>query len=137
VLPLLTAALIALLPGVRTPSHNISCFVVPIKPTSHANLLCDIHRASYTGALQHRCIDGPAGLDWHGFSIAWNGRAQVVCSGGILYDSGHDRPSYTVLGYGRTWRSSGFTCTSRVAGLTCRNRGGHGLFLSRLAYRLF
>ena len=136
-LPLVVSALLVLLPGVRTPTHNISCFVVPIEPTEHANLLCDIRRASYTGALQHRCIDGPAGLDWHGFSIAWNGRARVVCTGGILYDIGRDAPSYTVLAYGRMWRSSGFTCRSRVSGLTCTNTLGHGVFLSRASYRLF
>jgi len=136
-LPLVVSVLVALLPGVKTPSHNISCFVVPVKGTPHSNLLCDIRRASYTGALQHRCIDGPAGLDWHGFSVAWNGRAQVVCTGGVLYDIGRDTPSYTVLAYGRTWRNAGFTCTSRFSGLTCTNRRGHGLFLARGSYRLF
>ena len=37
----------ARLPGVKTPSRNIGCFYVPIKPTMHGNLLCDIHDASY------------------------------------------------------------------------------------------
>ena len=134
---LLLAVVLALLPGVKTPTQNISCFVVPIRPTAKSNLLCDIRSSSYGAALQRRCIDGPAGLDWHGFELSWNGRARVVCTGGVLYDIGRDRPSYRVLGYGSTWRSHGFTCTSRVTGLTCTNGRAHGLFLSRASYRLF
>jgi hypothetical protein len=133
---LVLALALALLPGVRTPSHNISCFYVPIRPTQQANLLCDIHRAAYTGALQHQCIDGPAGLDWHGFELRSNGRARVVCAGGIMYD-GRDRPVYRTLAYGTRWRYRAFRCASRVTGLTCTNRLGHGLFLSRDSYRLF
>ena len=41
-----------------------------------------------------------------------------------------------VLGYGKTWKRSGFTCVSRSTGLTCR-RGSHGFFLSRESRRLF
>ena len=52
-------------------------------------------------------------------------------------DVGRDTPSYTVLGYGKTLRFHGFTCTSRVTGLTCTNPAGHGLFLSRASYRLW
>ena len=135
--PLIVSAVLALLPGVRTPTHNISCFVVPVKPTARMNLLCDVKRSSYGAGLQHRCIDGPAGLDWHGFELSGNGSARVVCTGGVLYDIGRDTPSYRVLAYGRTWRSHAFACASRRTGLTCVNRAGHGLFLSRESYRLF
>ena len=44
---------------------------------------------------------------------------------------------YVTLAYGRTWHSGAYTCRSRVTGLTCTNRAGHGLFLSRLSYRVF
>ena len=30
-----------------------------------------------------------------------------------------------------TWRRGGFVCASTKAGLRCRNRSGHGFFLSR------
>ena len=133
---LVGSAAAARLPGVKTPTRNISCFYVPQRPTAHGNLLCDIKQASYTGALQHQCIDGPAGLDWHGFSLSETRKGQVVCTGGVLYDE-RDTPSYVVLAYGKTWRYRGFTCTSRFSGLTCTNRAGHGLFLSRASYRLF
>jgi hypothetical protein len=130
------AAVAARLPGVKTPTRNISCFFVPVKPTTRGNLLCDIHRASYLSAVQRACM-ARAGLDWHGFTVPSSGRATLVCAGGIMYDTGHDTPAYTVLAYGRTWRYRGFTCTSRSTGLTCTNRGGHGLFLSRASYWLW
>ncbi|HEU5363441.1 MAG TPA: DUF6636 domain-containing protein [Gaiellaceae bacterium] len=130
------AALAAPLPGVKTPSRNISCFVVPIKPTTRSDLLCDVHRASYLRKVQNTCM-ARVSLDWHGFSLPQAGRASLVCSGGILYDIGRDTPTYTVLGYGRAWHSHGFTCRSRTTGLTCTNGHGHGLFLSRQSYRLW
>jgi hypothetical protein len=122
------------LPGVKTPTRNISCFYVPIKPTTHGNLLCDIKRASYGRSLQSRC-QSRTGLDWHGFQLPWNRKASPSCAGGVLYDIGRDTPRLVVLAYGRTWRAHGFTCTSRVTGLTCVNGTGHGLFLSRESYR--
>ena len=42
-----------------------------------------------------------------------------------------------VLVYGTSWSGGGIGCTSAVAGLTCRNRSGHGFFLSRARWRAF
>jgi hypothetical protein len=126
----------ARLPGVKTPTRNISCFFVPIKPTARGNLLCNIRTSSYSRAQQNGC-QARAGLDWHGFELSDRGRAQPACTGGALYDIGRDTPTFVVLAYGRTWRSHGFTCTSRAAGLTCTNGHGHGLVLSRESYRLY
>ena len=131
-----SAALAAPLPGVKTPTRNISCFYVPIKLTARGTLLCDIKASSYSRAQQDGC-QARTGLDWHGFQLSNRGKAQPVCTGGVLYDIGRDTPTFVVLAYGHTWRSHGFTCTSRVTGLTCRNGNGHGLFLSRASYRLF
>jgi hypothetical protein len=124
----------ARLPGVKTPSQNISCFYVPQRPTSHGNLLCNIKQAVYTKALQSRCIAPPTGLDWHGFTLSDTKRGEVLCAGGLMYD-GRDTPTFVTLAYGKTWRYRGFTCASRVTGLTCRNGAGHGLFLSRASWR--
>ena len=135
-LAVVSAPLAARLPGVKTPTRNISCFWVPIKPTTRGNLLCDIKQASYTRSEQDGC-QARTGLDWHGYSLSQRGRALPVCTGGVLYDIGRDTPSYVVLAYGRTWHSHGFTCTSRVTGLTCTNGHGHGLFLSRESRRLW
>src|ERR1700750_347132 len=82
-------ALAARLPGVKTPTRNISCFYVPIKPTAHGTLLCDIRHATYLGSVQAAC-QARSGLDWHGFGLARNGRAALSCSGGVLYDIGRD-----------------------------------------------
>src|SRR4029079_8302229 len=124
----------ALLPGVRTPSGNIRCFVVPVRPTTHSNLLCTIRSASYSGLLQRRCIAPPTGLDWHGFQLPDRGRAHVVCSGGILYD-GRDRPAMRTLAYGRVWRHGPYTCRSLRSRLTCTNGPAHGLIISRAEWR--
>jgi hypothetical protein len=123
----------ARIPGVKTPSRNISCLFVPVRPTAHGNLLCNIKSAVYLVRLQANCMAGP-GLDWHGFTLSWNGKAQVVCAGGIMYDP-RDTPTYAVLAYGKTWHHAPFTCTSRLTGLTCVNASGHGLFLSRRSWR--
>jgi len=131
-----SAPLAAKLPGVKTPTRNISCFYVPIKPTARGNLLCDIKRSSYSRAEQNGC-QARTGLDWHGFSLSQRGKATPVCTGGVLYDIGRDTPTFVVLAYGHSWRSHGFTCTSRVTGLTCTNGHGHGLFLSRESNRLW
>jgi len=42
-----------------------------------------------------------------------------------------------VLSYGKTWSGGGIRCTSALAGLTCRNKSGHGFFLSREKWRRF
>ncbi|HEY3542180.1 MAG TPA: DUF6636 domain-containing protein [Gaiellaceae bacterium] len=127
----LLAVLLAALPGVVTPSGNIHCFYVPAKP---AHLLCDIRQASYNKREQDGC-QARSGLDWHGWEVYATRRAAPVCSGGILYDSNHDKPVYRRLAYGHTWRFAAFTCVSRVTGLTCRTGTGHGIFISRESWR--
>jgi hypothetical protein len=41
------------------------------------------------------------------------------------------------LRYGSKWSRGGFTCTSKKAGPRCRNRSGHGFFLSRAHSKRF
>jgi hypothetical protein len=124
------------IPGIRSPSGNIQClFVPPARGTSAPNLLCTIGRADYRSALQHGCISPPTSLDWHGFELPATKKGAVTCSGGILYDPGTQRPAYTTLPYGKTWRHGPFTCASRPSGVTCTNTHGHGLFLSRQSWR--
>jgi hypothetical protein len=60
----------------------------------------------------------------------------VICSGGILYDPVHQKPTYRRLRFGQTWRHGPFTCVSRVTGMTCTNGKKHGVFISLLRYRL-
>ena len=108
----------------RTPSGNIGCaFSSP-----PGSLRCDI----LTGLKPRPPKPQSCDLDWgFGYSLGPTGRARVVCAG----DTAVDRRS-TVIRYGRTWSRSGFTCASRIGGLRCTNRTGHGFFLSRLrSYR--
>jgi hypothetical protein len=129
-----TAATAMPLPGVRTPTGNIVCFYVPQRPTTHGNLLCEVKVSDYARVAQAKCM-ARAGLDWHGFELPWKGRGDLSCTGGILYDAGRDHPAPHMLAYGTRWRYRGFTCISRRTGLTCVNRGGHGLILSRQEWR--
>jgi hypothetical protein len=46
-------------------------------------------------------------------------------------------PAAPVLAYGHSLRFRSFRCTSRTTGLTCRNRHGHGFFVSRERRRVF
>ena len=130
-----TAAATTPLPGIRSPTGNISCFLVSGGPEL---LLCSIAHASYANALQAKCM-GPdgSGVDWHGFTLGPAKGAHINCTGGILYDNGKYRPSYRTLPYGTSWHRTTFTCRSRRTGVTCTNAGGHGVFISRESYRLW
>ena len=76
-------------------------------------------------------------VDWHGFTLTATRPATIVCSGGILYNPATQRPSYVTLAYGSTWRRGVFTCVSRVTGVTCTSRTGHGFFVSRQSWRVW
>ena len=127
------AASTTTLPGFRSPSRNITCLFVP---GSGSRLLCSVAHSSYAGKLQDRCL-GPtgAGVDWHGFDLNPVGKGRITCTGGILYSPATQHPRYVTLPYGKSWRQGVFTCTSRVTGVTCGNRTGHGLFISRASWR--
>ena len=125
------------LPGIVSPSGNIRClFVPPSNGSGPVNLLCSIGAAVFATHLQHRCMaPNGSGVDWHGFELGAIRPGQVLCTGGILYNPGTQHPHYVTLPYSRTWHQNVFTCTSRVTGLTCTNRAGHGVFISRESWR--
>lgn len=123
------------IPGIRSPSGNIACLFVPRSPS---RLFCSIAHADYAAKLQAQCMaPNGAGVDWHGFELAPTRKGAVTCSGGILYSPGTQRPVYAVLPYGKSWHKGVFTCASRRTGVTCRNPGGHGLFIAREAWRVW
>jgi hypothetical protein len=78
-----------------------------------------------------------SGVDWHGFRLTPGARGRVYCTSNPPYDIGRQRPRYRNLPYGTSFRRAGFTCTSRVTGITCVNRNGHGLFISRQSWRVW
>jgi hypothetical protein len=107
----------------RTPSGNIGC-VYASGLGSPASLRCDIRSGLKPKPSRPRgCVD----LDWgDSYELSRTGRAIVTCHGdtAILQNA-------RVLRYGSSWSRAGFVCTSRIAGLRCRNTSGHGFFLSR------
>jgi hypothetical protein len=106
----------------RTPSGNIGCtFASGLGP--EPNLRCDIRSGLKPKPPKPRNCD----LDWgFGYSMGPTGRAHVVCAGDTALI-----PTSRVLRYGSRWSRGGFTCRSQVQGLRCRNRSGHGFFISR------
>jgi len=124
------AASAATIPGFNSPSGNIKCLLVQPKA-----LVCSIASSSYAKTLQATCMSpSGAGVDWHGFFLSGGKAATLNCSGGILYTQ---TPRYVKLAYGKTWTRGPFTCSSALTGVTCRSRTGHGVFVSRQAYRLW
>jgi hypothetical protein len=113
------------LPGFRSPSGNIKCFVVQ-------KLYCSIGRSDYGARLQAGCD-----LDWHGFQLGAARKAEVYCTSNAPYDMGKQQPSKRILPYGKRFHHGSFTCSSRITGVTCHSRTGHGLFISRQAYRIW
>ena len=110
----------ALVTQFRTPSSNIGCVFSSAPRLGGPYLRCDI-----TSGLKPRPRRA-CQLDLTGYQLAPKGRSSVVCAG----DTAVNRKA-PALRYGAKWSRGGFTCTSRKVGLRCRNRSGHGFFLSR------
>ena len=120
----------ATIPGFHSPTGNIKCLLVQPKA-----LVCQIASSSYAKTLQAKCMSpNGAGVDWHGFFLSSGKAAALNCSGGILSTG---TPRYVDLAYGKTWTRGPFTCRSALTGVTCRSRTGHGVTVSRQAYRLW
>jgi hypothetical protein len=119
----------------KTPSGNIVCYHAPGRvDMSTAFVACGIKSKLRPPPPRKPCVDG--GYAGDRITLMERGRPSVpACAGdpGALVGERAAR----VLAYGRTWRGDGLRCSSAFTGLTCRNRIGHGFFLSRERYRLF
>jgi hypothetical protein len=112
----------------RTPSGNILCAYLHISGVD-VSLRCDILSGLKPRPPRPRGCD----LDYGGsVGLRPTGRTQVLC----VSDT-PTTPQAKVIAYGRTWRGGPFTCSSKVAGLRCSNRTGHGFFLSRQRWSQF
>jgi hypothetical protein len=113
--------------NLRTPSDNIHC-AYDDDGTSY--IRCDI--MNFTRTLGQ----GPADcdLEWgDAFEIGPGYmRGEVICHGDTVR-----APDAIVLGYGKTFAQGGLSCVSEKSGLTCRNKAGHGFFLSRARQKVF
>lgn len=126
------SAAAGVLPGLQSPTGNIRCYYNPHGLTSRGFtpvVRCGLSQANYSTQLQRRCKAG----DWHGFTLTPTGRPLLFCPGGAT----GDRVAYKTLAYGSSWQRGQFTCSSRTTGVTCRNRTGHGLFVSRQTYSIW
>ncbi len=120
----------------KTPSGNIVCFHSPGPPDlPRAFIGCGIKSGLKPPPPRRPCTDGGYAGD----------RVELLATGGVHVPSCAGDPGpfaglhvgARVLGYGKTWTGSGIRCTSAVTGLTCRNKSGHGFFLSRAHWRAF
>jgi hypothetical protein len=110
----------------HTPSKNIDCLYSPKTSSRGAFLRCDI-RSGLKPRPKRSCE-----LDWTGVVLTATGRGRPNCASDTVAD-----PRSRVLAYGKVWRGGGVVCRSRIDGLRCTNRRGHGFFLSRQSYRVF
>jgi hypothetical protein len=103
-----------------TPSRNIACNVGKLGPGTRGPLAIGCSMYSKTA---------PAGI-----ATWWMRTTGSALSGYIQANPATDYPS---LAYGRSYSWHGIRCLSATTGLTCRNRSGHGFFLSRQRQRVF
>jgi hypothetical protein len=117
----------------RTPSRNIVCGW-SIAPSGEGSIECGIKTGLKPPPKPITCQAGDP--NDKRVSLRETGRAApVLCAGdpGPFLSEAKAR----VLGYGSSQRIGAITCTSETTGLTCRNRAGHGFFLSRERWRTF
>jgi hypothetical protein len=128
-LALAAAPAAARLSQFQSPSANIGC--VMDWTSKHAYVRCDAR--SHEWRVTHRPSGCPHDIDFgQGFSVTRDARrGRVVCAGDTALGAGKH------LRYGHTVSHGGLKCISEKSGMTCRNRRGHGFFISRQRYRLF
>lgn len=121
----------------RTPSGNIDCqYAVSLNDVSQDYIWC--------GARGGLAPPEPPPAAGCGRDETYSGNVVYLAATGAartvacLGDCGPlCEPASPVLPYGQTWDGGPVTCTSAYTGFTCRNKSGHGFFLSRQSWRLF
>lgn len=102
----------------QTPSGNIGCGWI----TGENTVRCDILESSDKPRKPRSCD-----LDYgHAYGLSGRGKARTICAGDTVLDR-----RAPVLAYGKKRRIGGITCKSKMTGLRCKNKSGHGFFLSR------
>jgi hypothetical protein len=119
----------------KMPSRNIVCGW-SLAPDGSASMECGIKSGLKPPPKPIHCDAGDP--NDKRVSLRDTGRAMpVLCAG----DPGPLLPQIEakarVLAYGSSRRIGKITCTSATSGLTCRNRSGHGFFVSRGSWRMF
>jgi hypothetical protein len=119
----------------KTPSGNIVCLHTP-GPVDQPQwfLACGIKSGLKPAPRRRACQEG--GYAGDRVTMLARGRVNVPSCAGDPGALVGEREA-TVLGYGTTRSGGGIRCTSALTGLTCRNKSGHGFFLSREKWRSF
>jgi hypothetical protein len=108
-----------------TPSGNIRC--AAWRSGGKWSMRCDVYEHFWT-APPGSCPDFG---DYGSFlGMSKRGWPEFICASDAI-------DATNTLYYGQKWRAGPFKCKSRSSGLKCRNKKGHGWFLSRETYRTF
>lgn len=112
----------------QTPSGNIVCSVG--LGAASADVLCQIVERNGPPALPQPLA---CAATWgHEFMLFETGPTQMRCG-----NRPGRAPGVEVAPYGETGRFGDITCISTQQGFECRNRDGHGFFLSRARQTVF
>ena len=118
----------------KTPSNNIVCMFAGGLAGTKPFVVCAIKSGLKPPPPKVRCREGDPTDQF--VDLEQTGKAtEPSCAGdpGPLVGEKQAR----VLKYGHTFKRKGLRCRSAVKGLTCRNKSGHGFFLSRGHSRRF
>ena len=133
--------------GFKTPSGNIVCLSAVAMQNGKEDLPiidCRIGKVEQWTIKNTPC----SAQDWNRFntfSIEHKAKATRLNCNKSDYNQivqeqkafGLFKDGLKVLGYGESWSLGGVSCSSDMNGLTCRNKDGHGFFLSRKSQSIF
>jgi hypothetical protein len=108
----------------HSPSRNIDCVL------AGDSARCDIRVRTFRAPPRPSFCD----LEWG--SVLSVGKTSRRGGFACVGDTARD-PKSRALAYGKTLRVGSMRCVSRLDGMRCNNRRGHGFLLGRAAYRLF
>lgn len=133
--------------GFKTPSGNIICLSGVSMQNGKEDIPmidCRIAKVDQWSVREASCK--PVQWDrYNAFTIEHKAqRARLSCNESdynqIVLEQkqfGLFKNGLKVLGYGETWSLGSISCSSDMNGLTCRNKEGHGFFLSRKSQSIF
>jgi hypothetical protein len=132
-----SASALATIGFFTTPSGKIACqwtiWRVPGIP--FASIQCGVSTGFKPPLAGHADCKYPSNSGER-VVLLFKGRSELTT---CATDSGPfgDVPNTPILRNGKTWGAEGIACTESPVGLTCRNRDGHGFFLSPSRWRVF
>jgi len=119
----------------NSPDNNIACGI-DINPETFDSYGCAIVKRTYTEPPRPADAVDPCG---HGFWVAKNGPATILCSGEPASFAGQPGGAQHVkiLAIGTSITFNRVTCTSAENGITCLSSDGHGFRISAASYNLY